>query len=87
MVKDRDTLSMFLNCKLVGTSINFVFKAKNAYLFYGNDWDGKMAELRIFRNSMSEQIIQDSHKIPLEIVSEKKKAIKIKIKNTGGNLI
>lgn len=76
-------LTLYLNCVLVKSSEftlpSDLFKDQNLYL--GKEkLNAELTEFRLWTSALSLSEIKEQHRMPLEIVFEKKKEIKVKFK-------
>ncbi len=80
---ERRKLIVLLNCVPVLSSENELAEElfKDTFIFIGREsFSGEITEFRVWKTAFSDTEIKDNYRTPLEIVAEKKKQIKMKLK-------
>ena len=81
--KTLQNITVFLNCEEVA-KFNFILSGleNNTPLIFGNEkFDGEMTEIRIWNHRMPVQFLKENYKMPLPILAENKRKLKMNIEN------
>jgi hypothetical protein len=80
---EKRKLIVLLNCVPILSTENELAEDlfKDTFIFIGREsFSGEITEFRVWKTAFSESEIKDNYRTPLEIVAEKKKQIKMKLK-------